>query len=78
MPACVAHWRMRVVLAAADHVEVELGAGRLQLAHALVARRAVVFDEHRQAPEPRLPAPGACARQVHALLAGTGCCQAAS
>jgi 2-methylcitrate dehydratase PrpD len=39
----------RVVLAAADHVQVELGAGGLQALHELPAGRAAVLDEHGRA-----------------------------
>mmetsp|Transcript_26306 Transcript_26306/g.62436 ORF Transcript_26306/g.62436 Transcript_26306/m.62436 type:complete len:519 (-) Transcript_26306:867-2423(-) len=58
-----------VLLAAADHVEVEGGAGRLQLAHALLARRALGLHENRQPA--RAPVAGARhlrTGHVHALL----------
>ena len=59
-----------VVLAATDHVEIEGGAGRLQLARALLARRTLGLHENRQPA--RTPVAGARrlhARHVHALLA---------
>jgi len=39
----------RIVLAAADEVEIERTASALQLLHARRARRTVVFDEHSEA-----------------------------
>src|SRR5690606_7651074 len=61
----------RVVLTAADHIEVEGRAGRLQLLHALRARCAVGLDEDRQAPEAGVAGTLRLgAGQAHARLAG--------
>src|SRR3546814_14869609 len=62
----------RVVLPAADHVEVEGRAVPLPPLHALRARRAVAHDEHRQAPRAGVAGPATLgARPAHARLAGT-------
>jgi hypothetical protein len=62
---------MSIVQAAADHIDIERRARRLQLAHALLARRAVSPDENGQAT--RTAAASAqclCTGQIDTLLAG--------